>query len=176
MDGTAPPAQVSNGIRRHAAIVNGRSVNVTLTPRVCRDSMSGMPHPYTAEVVISGRVFSGCGGEPDALLIGDEWVVDDIGGGGIIDRSRVTLDFGVDGRLAGRASCNAYTTSYLLTGENVTVGTTATTMMSCPPSLQAQERRFLEILQRVRRFDISETGALALQDDLGRRISARKAR
>jgi len=176
VDGTAPPAQLTNGVRRHAGIVNGRSVNVTLTPRVCRDSMTGMPHPYTAEVGISGRAFNGCGGEPDALLIGDEWVVEDIGGGGIIDRSRVTLEFGVDGRLAGRASCNAYTTTYALTGETLTVGTTATTMMSCATSLQEQERRFLEILQRVRRFDINETGALVLQDDLGRRVSARRMR
>jgi len=176
VDGTAPPSQVTDGIRRHAGIVNGRSVNITLSPRVCRDSMTGMPHPYTAEVVISGRAFNGCGGEPDALLIGDEWVAQDIGGGGIIDRSRVTLDFGVDGRLAGRASCNAYTTTYGLTGENLTIGTTATTMMSCPTSLQDQERRFLEILQRVRRFDINETGTLVLQDDLGRRITARRTR
>ena len=68
--------------------------------------MSGMPFPFSAEVIIAGRAFRGCAGEPDTLLIGDEWVVEDIGGG-LIDRSRATLDFGVDGRLAGRASCNA---------------------------------------------------------------------
>ncbi len=175
IEGTAPPAQFVNGVRQHAGIVNGRSINVALTPRVCRDNMSGMPYPYVAEVVVSGRAFRGCGGEPESLLTGVEWVVEDIGGT-LIDRSRATLDFGVDGRLAGRASCNAYTTTYKLTGESLTIGATATTMMSCAPSLMEQERRFLDILQRVQRFDIGDTGALVLHDDLGRKITARRQR
>jgi heat shock protein HslJ len=175
IEGTAPPAQFVNGVRQHAGIVNGRSINVALTPRVCRDSMSGMPHPYVAEVVVSGRAFRGCGGEPEALLTGVEWVVEDIGGT-LIDRSRATLEFGVDGRLAGRASCNAYTTTFKLTGESLTIGATATTMMSCAPSLMEQEQRFLDILQRVQRFDIGDTGALVLHDDRGRKITARRQR
>jgi heat shock protein HslJ/uncharacterized lipoprotein YbaY len=174
VEGSAPPAQIAGGVRRHVGTVSGRSVYITLTPRICRDSMTGMPYPLAAEVVISGRTFRGCAGEPDTLLMGDEWVVEDIGGA-LIDRSRATLDFGVDGRLAGRASCNAYTTSYALTGEGMTIGTTATTMMSCAPALMEQERRFLDILQRVRRFDITENGALVLQDDQRRRIVARRA-
>jgi heat shock protein HslJ/uncharacterized lipoprotein YbaY len=173
VEGTAPPARVANGVREHAGIVNGRSINVALAPRVCRDNMSGMPYPLTAEVVVSGRSFRGCGGEPEALLLGAEWVVEDIGGT-LIDRSRATLDFGADGRLAGRASCNAFTSSYRLTGESLTIGATATTMMSCAPALMEQERRFLEILQRVRTFDVTDTGALVLRDDLGRGITARR--
>jgi heat shock protein HslJ/uncharacterized lipoprotein YbaY len=173
IEGTAPPARVANGVREHAGIVNGRSINVALAPRVCRDNMSGMPYPLTAEVVVSGRSFRGCGGEPEALLLGAEWVVEDIGGT-LIDRSRATLDFGADGRLAGRASCNAFTSSYRLTGESLTIGATATTMMSCAPALMEQERRFLEILQRVRTFDVTDTGALVLRDDLGRGITARR--
>lgn len=175
IEGTAPPAQFVNGVRQHAGIVNGRSINVALTPRVCRDSMSGMPHPFTAEVVVSGRAFRGCGGEPEALLIGVEWVVEGIDGT-LIDRSRATLEFGVDGRLAGRASCNAYTTTYKLTGESLTIGATATTTMSCAPSLMEQEQRFLDILQRVRTFDVTDTGALVLHDDRGRKVTARRQR
>jgi heat shock protein HslJ/membrane-bound inhibitor of C-type lysozyme len=175
IDGTAPPARIADGVREHAGIVNGRSINVSLAPRVCRDNMSGMPFPLTAEVVVSGRTFRGCGGEPETLLIGAEWVVEDIGGT-LIDRSRATLDFGADGRLAGRASCNAYTTTYRLTGESLTIGATATTMMNCEPSLMEQERRFLEILQRVRTFDVTDAGALVLRDDLGRGITARRPR
>ncbi len=175
IEGTAPPAQFVNGVRQHAGIVNGRSINVALAPRVCRDTMSGMPHPLTAEVVVSGRTFRGCGGDPETLLTGGEWVAEDIGGT-LIDRSRATLDFGVDGRLAGRASCNAYTTTYKLTGESLTIGATATTTMSCAPSLMEQEQRFLDILQRVQRFDIDDTGALVLHDDRGRKVTARRQR
>ncbi|MGZ8256018.1 MAG: META domain-containing protein [Burkholderiaceae bacterium] len=175
VEGTAPPAQYTGSVRRHVGTVGGRSVYITLTPRICRDTMADMPYPFTAEVIISGRTFRGCGGEPDTLLMGSEWVVEDIGGT-LIDRSRATLDFGVDGRLGGRASCNAFTTSYTLTGEGLTIGTTATTMNSCAPALMEQEKRFLDILQRVRRFDIMEDGALLLQDDQRRRIIARRER
>lgn len=175
VEGTAPPAQYAGGVRRHVGTVSGRSVYITLTPRVCRDAMSGMPFPFTAEVIIAGRVFRGCAGESDTLLMGDEWVVEDIGGG-LVDRSRATLDFGVDGRLAGRASCNAFTTTYTLTGESLTIGTTATTMTSCAPAVMDQEKRFLDILQRVRRFDIADDGALVLEDDQRRRIVARRVR
>ena len=175
VEGTAPPAQYAGGVRRHVGTVSGRSVYITLTPRVCRDTMAGMPFPFTAEVILAGRAFRGCGGDPDTLLMGDEWVVEDIGGT-LIDRSRATLDFGVDGRLAGRASCNAFTTTYKLTGEGLFIGTTATTMMSCASGLMEQEKRFLDILQRVRRFDVTENGALVLEDDQRRRIVARRPR
>jgi heat shock protein HslJ/uncharacterized lipoprotein YbaY/membrane-bound inhibitor of C-type lysozyme len=175
VEGSAPAAQYAGGVRRHVGTVAGRSVYITLTPGICRDTMAGMPFPFSAEVIIAGRAFRGCAGEPDTLLIGDEWVVEDVGGG-LIDRSRATLDFGVDGRLAGRASCNAFTSTYTLTGEGLTVGTTATTMMSCAPALMEQEKRFLDILQRVRRFDITDNGALVLEDDRGRRIVARRQR
>ena len=39
------------------------------------------------------------------------WRAEDIGGGGIIDRSRATLTFGADGRISGSASCNHYSGS-----------------------------------------------------------------
>lgn len=173
-EGAAPAAQhAGGGVRRHAGVVAGRTVNVTLTPRVCHDNMSGMPHPYAAEVVVDGRVYRGCGGEPDALLMGAEWSVDEIAGRRV-EGARITLDFGVDGRLAGRASCNAYASSYALTGETLAIGTTATTRMSCAPALLEQERRFLDVLARVRSFDLTAAGALVLKDDRGRTIVARR--
>ena len=55
IEGTAPAPQYAGGVRQHAGIVNGRSINVALAPRICRDSMTGMPHPLTAEVTVSGR-------------------------------------------------------------------------------------------------------------------------
>ena len=44
---------------------------------------------------------------PVATPLAGAWVVEDILGGGIIDSSRVTLDFS-EQRVAGRASCNSY--------------------------------------------------------------------
>jgi hypothetical protein len=54
------------------------------------------------EVTLGGETLGGCGGDPLDLLAGPEWVVEDIGGRGIIDASRVTLDVAQGGGWAGR--------------------------------------------------------------------------
>ena len=106
-------------------------------------------------------------------LQGVEWVVEDIGGGGVIDNSRATLNFGRDGKLTGRASCNSYTATYTWSGSSLSIGQGASTMMACAPALMDQERRFVDILQGVQRYEFSDTGALVLVDGQGRKVTAR---
>ena len=47
-------------------------------------------------------------------------------------------------------------------------------MMACDPALMAQERRFLDALAAVRRFEIAPDGALVLVADDGPRLLARR--
>jgi heat shock protein HslJ len=169
-----PAAQRTDAFTRYAASADGSDVSVTIRERLCRDTMTGMPHPDTVEVILDGRTLTGCGGEPASLLQGREWVVEDVNGKGIIDRSRATLNFGENGRVSGRASCNNYTAQYTLTGEGLTVDKAAGTMMACPPGLMAQEALFLDVLRNVRRFDFAPDGALILQTDDRRTITARR--
>lgn len=169
-----PAAQRADAYTRYAARVDGTDVTATIFDRRCKDTMTGMPHPNAVEVVVGAEKFEGCGGDPATLLQGREWIVEDIAGGGVIDRSRVTLAFGADGRVAGRASCNTYTAQYTLTGETLTVSPAATTMMACVPALEEQERRFLGALRDVRRFELSDTGALVLHTADGRTLTARR--
>ena len=91
------------------------------------------------------------------------WRAEDIGGGGIIDRSRATLTFGADGRISGSASCNNYSGSYTLDrGALSFTSTMVATQKACVPSLMDQERRFLAILGAARRIELLPTGALLL--------------
>jgi hypothetical protein len=48
------------------------------------------------------------------------------------------------------------------------------TIMASAPALMAQERLFLDMLQNVRRFDVRPDGALVLQTDDRRTITARR--
>jgi heat shock protein HslJ len=99
------------------------------------------------------------------------WRAEDIGGGGIIDRSRATLTFGADGRISGRASCNDYSGSYAL--DRGALGFTsamAVTQKACVPSLMDQERRFLAILAAARRIELLPTGALLLSTPEGKTL------
>lgn len=112
--------------------------------------------------------------EPEVLLKGVEWVVEDINAGGIIDRSRVTIRFGDDGRVAGQASCNNFMGGYSLTKKGLALTQMATTMMACPTALMDQEREFLVILGMVTQFELKPDGALILQTDDKRTITARR--
>lgn len=136
------------------------SIELVTAPQLCRDSMTGMPHPRQVRLFLNGEQMSGCGGEPASLIMDTEWVVEDIGGRGIVDKSRVTIEFLPEGWIAGAGSCNRYMGSWTLNGETLEVGKLASTRKACPPALMDQEDRFLRQLESVRSFDISSQGAL----------------
>jgi heat shock protein HslJ len=108
-------------------------------------------------------------------LPGDEGGVEDLDGGGIIDRSRATLAFGTDGQVAGRGSCNTYTARHEANGDAIRIADVASTARACAPSLMDQEARFYAALRDARRFQIRADGALVLHTDDRRSILARRA-
>jgi heat shock protein HslJ len=101
-------------------------------------------------------------------IAGIAWRAEDIGGGGIIDRSHATLTFGADGRISGSASCNNYSGRHVLErGRLAFTSVLVTTQKACAPSLMDQERRFLAILGAARRIELLPTGALLLSTPEG---------
>ena len=91
------------------------------------------------------------------------WRAEDIGGSGIIDRSRATLVLGADGSVSGIASCNAYSGRYTLEGGVLAIGELSlASEKSCAPSLMNQETRFVEVLGSVRSVELLPTGALLM--------------
>lgn len=153
---------------RFRAADAGHRLVVAVAPDICRDSMSGMPHPYTVILQWDDETLNGCGGEPLSLLTDREWVIEDLDGQGIVDQSRITLQFfAQDGRVAGTASCNRYHGGFRLTGENLTFQHPASTLMACPEALMHQEQTFFRILAAVTGFDIDATGALVLSGPEG---------
>ncbi|HXY32571.1 MAG TPA: META domain-containing protein [Gemmatimonadaceae bacterium] len=169
-----PSTKVTPDGKQYVGKVDGKDVVVTIAQHPCADAMTGMPYPDAVVVQLPDRQLKGCGGDPVSLLQGSEWVVEDIGGGGIIDNSRATINFATDGSIYGRASCNTYRGSYILTGEGLIVSKAAATLMACAPALMEQEQRFLDALQSVQRFEISSTGALVLHGANGKTITARR--
>ncbi len=162
VEAALPEARFDEGAFVYA--MSEPALTVRMAPGLCRDDMTGMPYPETVTVTLDGRDLRGCGGDPLDLLAGAEWIVEDIGRRGIIDSSRVTLNFAEDGGLSGAASCNRYATSLSIGGEGVSMGQIAATRMMCPEALMNQEQAFFAALAAVGRFDIDETGALLLYD------------
>jgi heat shock protein HslJ/uncharacterized lipoprotein YbaY len=170
---TAPVRSRHDDLTRFSGRLGPGELVATVGDRLCRDSMSGMPHPYTVTVRVGGRVLHGCGGEPRTLLTGREWVVEDLDHSGIIDRSRLTLVFDADGRVSGRGGCNTFTGRYVLSGEALTIHEAVFTQKACVSALMAQEARFIGLLREVSGFDINGEGALVLLAGARRALLAR---
>jgi len=148
---------------------------VTALSKICADDMTGMPYPATVTVEFGEQVLRGCGGEPESLLTGEEWIVEDINNAGIIDGARVTITFDVNaGRIGGSGGCNRYGAPFTLSGEGLSFGPAMRTEMACAPSLMKLEDAFHETLASVYYFAIDETGALILLGPDGKRILARR--
>ena len=108
-------------------------------------------------------------------LIGREWIVEDVASTGIIDNSRLTLNFDKDGRLSGSSGCNQYTTSYETTDSALALDAIATTRKMCPPALMNQEGKFLSVLHDTASYSFAETGALVVTAKDGRTLKAMPA-
>ena len=107
-------------------------------------------------------------------LSGDEWVVEDIDGAGVIDDSHASLQFLGEGRLAGSGGCNRLIGSYTLDGDTLSITPAGSTMMACAPALMNQERTLLDLLPRISSYAIDKTGNLVLSTSSGKTITARR--
>jgi putative lipoprotein len=82
-------------------------------------------------------------------FIGD-WLVEDISGRGVLDNLQSTLAFDADGHVYGKGGCNRFTGGAKFSGDSVTIGPLAATMMACLPAIADQERRYFDALSKVR--------------------------
>jgi heat shock protein HslJ len=101
-------------------------------------------------------------------------MVEEIDSTGIIGGTLVTLNFSAEGRVSGKASCNSHTGKYVLSGEGLSIGPTAATIMACDPRLMQQEKAFLARLETIRRFERAADGALLLRSEDQRSIRTRR--
>jgi len=144
----------------YAARTATGTLAVTLSPRVCHNIATGMPHPLTVTVLDDGRRLDGCGGEPRTLLVGD-WRVVEVGGQPVDAALALTMGFDADGRLSGQGPCGALGGSWVLGGEGLTLTPTVETA-ACPEPLHQLEARWLALLRGTYRFHIGDDGALGL--------------
>ena len=134
---------------------------VTVAPEICRDTMTGMPHPLGVAVQAGEQVLQGCGGNPADLLQGN-WVVQGIDGTPLPAEAEVTMAFSGD-RVYGKSACNRYNAGVHLTGEALVIEPGPMTMMACDEVLMSIERSFIGALQGASAFDFdTDSGALIL--------------
>lgn len=111
----------------------------------------------------------------DASLTGTYWRIDSLRGETLetVEGARephISLTGGQEARYAATVGCNQMVGEYEVTGDALTLGTGAVTMMACPPPLDEMERKLGEVLRAAKSYAISgET--LALKDASGEVIA-----
>lgn len=95
-------------------------------------------------------------------IAGPEWKLEDLLGGGVIDRSNVTLTLGPDGQASGSGGCNRFFGSWAVKGSTLTLGKMGSTMMACDPALMTQEGKFLRSLEGASTYSFTADGALVV--------------
>ena len=89
-------------------------------------------------------------------LTGTEWLLEDLGGAGVIDNIQATLTFPEAGKTAGNGSCNRYFGPAEISGSAIKLGPLGSTRMFCPEAVMNQEKKYLDALQAAERFEWKE--------------------
>lgn len=98
--------------------------------------------------------------------VGGTWLVEDIAGHGVIDRSRSTISFSDEGRVYGSSGCNQFSGAAEIRGRTLDFGPLSTTRRACAEALMDQEHRVLAALDAVERYRVQGT-SLVLADASG---------
>ncbi len=112
--------------------------------------------------------------DANPTLVGQEWMIEDIAGQGVIDNSPASLQFLADGSLAGNATCNQLIATYAQDADTLEITLSGSTMMACPPALMDQEQKLLALLPTIQGYSIDDTSTLTLQTTSGDTITARR--
>jgi heat shock protein HslJ len=92
-----------------------------------------------------------------STLAGTQWVLSTLGGNTPLTGTQVTLNFGDDGRVSGTDGCNRFTGAFTESGESLTFGPLASTMMACEENVGVQASLFNTALQNTQTFTASES-------------------
>jgi len=84
-------------------------------------------------------------------LLGTEWILEDLGGAGMLDRVQATLAFPEAGRVAGSSSCNRFAGSVEVGNGTIRFGQLASTRRACVPAVMDQEGKYLKALEGAER-------------------------
>lgn len=102
---------------------------------------------------------AGCAVETTSLQHDVTYITEWIGDEPVVGRTPVSLTFSED-RAYGNAGCNHWFASYELNGQQIRFGQIGSTRKMCAEHLMEQEQRFLELLSRIERWDISNIDQL----------------
>ena len=95
---------------------------------------------------------------PDAALVplvGTEWVLNEMQGEHLVHEGNVTAHFGEEGKLAGSAGCNDYSTRYVIDGDSIAIDPNIESPPKvCEDAAMAVESLYLASLQSASSYEL----------------------
>lgn len=84
------------------------------------------------------------------------WTLMQINGQGLLPETTITANFDGGSQINGNSGCNTYRGTYAATPDGrLSIGGLTTTNMACPPEVQQQEQRYLDLLGGATRYQLS---------------------
>jgi heat shock protein HslJ len=120
-----------------------------------------------ALLVLATAVVAGCAFNAPPLQVQGAWRIEQARSAPVIDKRQARLDFGANGRLSGHTSCNVFSTTYTLQGEQLRIGPVVSTRMACGDLQSEQEDRILNALELAATVKVRPDGLLEMRDREG---------
>lgn len=102
------------------------------------------------------------------------WRMEDVNSGGVIDSSRLEIQFDAGGRVFGHTGCNTFTGQYTRNRAAIDIGPLASTERACAEALMLQEMRVLHSLGAVTTIASQADGAVILSGPAPARLLLRR--
>ena len=119
-------------------------------------------------------VASAAGAAGSSKLTGHVWLLTTLSGKAPLAGTSPTMAFAAN-KVSGSTGCNAYSGGYEAGVRTLRISQpVATTMKACTPPVSAQEKSFLAMLDKVRRY-VVRGDTLTLRGSLGREVATLKA-
>ena len=97
---------------------------------------------------------------PSAELVGTRWMLEDLGGAGVVEEASATLEFPEPGKVAGSGSCNRFFGTVSIDGSAMSIHPLGTTRMACTEAVAMQEVNYIRALQSAERYALRGTTLL----------------
>ena len=86
-------------------------------------------------------------------LTGSEWLLEDLGGSGVMDNVQATLAFPAEGKVSSKSFCNRFFGSAEIHRDAIKLGPLAGTRMACAEAVMNQETKYLNALEAAEHFE-----------------------
>lgn len=160
---------------------------LAMTMRMCPPEVMKVERDYVALLdvvdsmaVVEGRLVMSAGGDPVLVFervgfhVPGTWRLDSYNNGrqamvSVQPDTEITAVFDDEGTVTGSSGCNRYRAEYRAAAGMMAVGPPVGTRMMCqePSGVMDQERRYLEALSEISRYEFDDDGAMRCLDKDG---------